>query len=95
MKLPLLTLSTVAVPSTQGDADKVTRRQLRERAVELAAHEGRAPQDASKADWEQAKRELLCDPCLGFNAFPPGYQGAGVLDHPAGEATPNTPEWLL
>jgi hypothetical protein len=36
----------------------VTRRMVRERAVELALINGRSAQEASKADWEQAKREL-------------------------------------
>ncbi|MEO8616478.1 MAG: hypothetical protein ABI600_15145 [Luteolibacter sp.] len=35
-----------------------TRRMLRVRAVELAVIDGRAPQEVSKTDWEQAKREL-------------------------------------
>lgn len=39
----------------------VTRKMVRERAVELAAINGRTPQEASKADWEQAKRELTAD----------------------------------
>ncbi|MEP6664611.1 MAG: hypothetical protein ABJC04_13200 [Verrucomicrobiota bacterium] len=40
----------------------VTRRMERERAVELALINGRSAQDVSKADWEQAKRELTCPP---------------------------------
>jgi len=40
----------------------VSRRMLRERAVELAAIDGRAPQDASKVDWDQAKLELMGEP---------------------------------
>jgi hypothetical protein len=36
----------------------VTRKMVRERAVELAGINGRTPQEASKADWEQAKSEL-------------------------------------
>lgn len=38
-----------------------TRRMLRERAVELAVTNGRSVQEASKADWEQAKRELAVE----------------------------------
>ena len=38
--------------------DAVSRKQVRERAVELAALEGHCAQDVSKSDWEQAKREL-------------------------------------
>ena len=37
----------------------VTRGMVRERAVELAVINGRFAQDASKTDWEQAKRELM------------------------------------
>ena len=36
----------------------VTRKMMRERAVELAIINGRPAQDVSKLDWEQAKREL-------------------------------------
>lgn len=36
----------------------VTRKLLRERAVELAVINGRAATEVSKADWEQARREL-------------------------------------
>ena len=40
----------------------VTRKQVRERAMELAVINGRSTQEASKADWEQAKRELTGEP---------------------------------
>ena len=40
----------------------VTRKMVRERAVELAAINGRSPQDVSKSDWDQAKRELTGEP---------------------------------
>lgn len=40
----------------------VTRKMVRERAVELAIINGRSAQEASKADWEQAKRELTGEP---------------------------------
>ena len=36
----------------------VTRKMVRERAVELAVINGRSAQEVSKSDWEQAKREL-------------------------------------
>ncbi len=39
----------------------VTRKMVRERAVELAVINGRSAQDVSKSDWEQAKRELTGD----------------------------------
>lgn len=40
----------------------VTRGMVRERAVELAGIDGRSPQDVTKSDWDQAKRELLGGP---------------------------------
>jgi len=36
----------------------VTRKMVRERAVELAVISGRTAHETSKSDWEQAKREL-------------------------------------
>ena len=43
----------------------VTRKMVRERAVELAVINGRSAQDVSKSDWEQAKRELTGEPGHG------------------------------
>src|SRR5271170_2330287 len=40
----------------------VTREMVRKRAVELAIINGRSAHEASKADWEQAKRELTGEP---------------------------------
>jgi len=40
----------------------VTRKMVRERAVELAVINGRSAQDVSKSDEEQAKRELTGEP---------------------------------
>jgi hypothetical protein len=40
----------------------VTRKMVWERAVELAVIDGRSAQEASKSDWEQAKRELTGEP---------------------------------
>jgi hypothetical protein len=40
----------------------VTRKMVRERAVELALINGRAAHDASVSDWDQAKRELTGEP---------------------------------
>jgi hypothetical protein len=40
----------------------VTRKLVRERAVELAIINGRAAADVSQTDWEQAKRELTGEP---------------------------------
>jgi hypothetical protein len=36
----------------------VTRKMVRERAIELATINGRSAHEYSKSDWEQAKREL-------------------------------------
>jgi hypothetical protein len=40
----------------------VTRKMVRERAVELAVINGRSAQGVSKSDWEQAKLELTGEP---------------------------------
>ncbi len=40
----------------------VTRGMVRERAIELAVINGRPAQEASKSDWDQAKRELTGEP---------------------------------
>ena len=40
----------------------VTRKMVRERAVELAVINGRSAQEVSKSDWEQAKQELTGKP---------------------------------
>jgi hypothetical protein len=40
----------------------VTRKMVRKRAAELAVINGRSVQDASKSDWDQAKRELTGEP---------------------------------
>ena len=40
----------------------VTRKMVRERSVELAIINGRSEQQVSKADWDQAKRELTGGP---------------------------------
>jgi hypothetical protein len=45
----------------------VTRKMVRERAVELAAINGRSAQDVSKSDWDQAKRELTGDSNTDLN----------------------------
>jgi hypothetical protein len=45
----------------------VTRKMVRERAVELAAINGRTAQEVSKSDREQAKRELTGDPGMDEN----------------------------
>ena len=45
----------------------VTRKMVRERAVELAIINGRSAREVSKADREQAKRELTADPATNSN----------------------------
>ena len=40
----------------------VTRKMVRERAVELAVMDDRSAQEVSKSDWQQAKRELTGKP---------------------------------
>ena len=40
----------------------VTRKMVRERAVELAVINGRSAQEVWKSDWEQAQRELTGEP---------------------------------
>ena len=40
----------------------VTRKMVRERAIELAMINGRSVQEVRKADWEQAKQELTGGP---------------------------------
>ena len=60
MKSSLLMESAAAAnPAFTG---KVSRRMLRVRAVELAGLDGRAPDAATKSDWEQAKQELMMNP---------------------------------
>jgi hypothetical protein len=48
--------ATVIIDST--GVGTVTKKMVRERAVELAVIDGRTAQEVSKSDWEQAKREL-------------------------------------
>ena len=40
----------------------VTRKMVRERAIELAVINGRAAREVSKSDWDQARRELTGEP---------------------------------
>ncbi len=50
-----------ALIEESGDAGKISRKLVRERAVEVAISHGRTAQDVSKADWEQAKRDLTIE----------------------------------
>jgi hypothetical protein len=54
---PILIIHSTAVGT-------VTRKMVRERSVELALIDGRAAGDVSKADWDQAKRELTGGPAM-------------------------------
>lgn len=45
----------------------VTRKMVRERAIELAVINGRSAPDVSKSDWEQAKRELSGKPATDWS----------------------------
>ena len=47
-----------APTGSPADAVTVTRNMLRERAVALAASNGRSAHEVLKSDWEQAKLEL-------------------------------------
>lgn len=40
----------------------VSRKMVRDRAIEFAVIDGRSPNEVSKLDWEQAKRELTGAP---------------------------------
>jgi hypothetical protein len=51
-----------AITENSGGLGTVTRKMVRERAVELAFIDGRSVQQVSKSDWEQAKRELTGGP---------------------------------
>lgn len=44
-----------------------TRKMLRERAIELAAINGRSAQEVTKSDWEQARLQLTGDSNPGSN----------------------------
>ena len=56
MKIDPLKEAALVINST--GVGTVTHKMVRERAVELAIIDGRAAQEVSKSDWEQAKREL-------------------------------------
>lgn len=51
-------LKTGSVTANSAGIGTVTRRMVKERAVELAFIDGRLSTEVSKSDWEQAKREL-------------------------------------
>jgi hypothetical protein len=53
-----------AVTENSAGIGTVTRKMVRERAVELAVIDDRSAQEVSKSDWDQAKRELTGEPDL-------------------------------
>ena len=55
-------MKEVALTENSAGLGTVVRKMVRERAVELALINGRSAEDVSKADWEQAKRELIGEP---------------------------------
>lgn len=67
-------------PAAGAGAGAISRKMLRERAVELAATAGRPAQAVSKTDWEQAKRELAAG-------------DAGDANQAALEAAPESERW--
>lgn len=53
------TLNDERVAENPNETSNVIRGMVRERAVELAVTNGRKPHEASKSDWENAKREMI------------------------------------
>ncbi len=53
------TLNEECVAENPNETANVTRGMVRERAIELAVINGRKPHEASKSDWENAKREMI------------------------------------
>jgi hypothetical protein len=73
---------------------KVSRKKLRERAVQLAALDGRAPQDAGKADWEMAKIDLIGEPEQEPEPKAPSDSAVQYGSSPAFNGNAQTPSWL-
>ncbi len=73
----------------------VTRGMVRERAVELALINGRRAQDVTKADWDQAKRELTGgsdeDPNEALLDSVPESERWDVVQGSMGYQVPETP----
>ena len=57
-------LKTGVLTENSSGIGTVTRKMVRERAVELSVLKGHTAQEVSKTDWEQAKRELTGRPDL-------------------------------
>ena len=60
-------LKAGALTENSAGLGTVTRQMVRERAIELAVINGRTPQQVSKLDWEQARRDLTGDPGTDAN----------------------------
>jgi hypothetical protein len=60
--MPANPLKDGVISENSAGIGTVTRKMVRERAVELAAINGRPAQEAGKSDWEQARRELTGEP---------------------------------
>ena len=73
---------------------KVSRKRLRERAVELAALDGRDPQDAGKSDWEMAKHDLIGEPEQEPEPKAPSDSAVQYGSSPAFNVNAQTPRWL-
>jgi hypothetical protein len=59
---PLNPLKDGVLTENSAGIGTVTRKMVRERAVELAVMDDRSAQEVSKSDWQQAKRELTGQP---------------------------------
>jgi hypothetical protein len=73
----------------------VTRKMVRERAVELAVINGRTAQEVLKSDWEQAKRELMglpdSDPKTAVLESMPETERWDPVPGSAGHKVPSAP----
>ena len=87
-------LTEGAPNSNPAVTDKVSRKRLRERAMELAALDGRAPQDAGKSDWEMAKVELSGEPEVEPEPKAPRDSAAPTESGSAIPLHAPTPGWL-
>lgn len=67
---------------------------MRERAFELAALDGRTPQDAGKSDWEQAKYDLIGVPDLELEPKAPIDTNGQNDSNPDSDQNAQTPSWL-
>ena len=74
----------------------ITKKMIRERAIEVALMKGRRPHELDQADWEQAKRELSGGPELDpktalLESLPEDVRGdvlPEIGDHRAPECAP-------